>query len=171
MKKKYGQMVLFTILFNLSIGSFAMGLSIESSDFANNTLMPVQYTCDGADNSPSLLWKESPAQTQSYVLIVDDPDAPAGTWVHWVLFNIPADIRQLEASEAPKGAISGKNSWGSTGYRGPCPPSGTHRYFFKLYALDTILTLNTTANKQDVVKAMQGHVLESSELIGLYKRR
>ncbi|KTD21953.1 Phosphatidylethanolamine-binding protein [Legionella lansingensis] len=148
-----------------------MGLSIESPAFANNGFIPVQYTCDGADSSPPLLWKDAPVQTKSYVLIVDDPDAPAGTWVHWVLFNIPADVKQLNGSGLPAGAESGKNSWGKVGYGGPCPPSGTHRYFFKLYALDTVLTLTSSANKQDVLKAMQNHVLESSELIGLYSRK
>ncbi len=128
-----------------------MNLSIESSAFVTNTLMPKQYTCDGLNDSPALSWQGAPEGTQSYVLIVDDPDAPHGTWVHWVLFNIPATLSRLEkAAELPSRAISGKNSWGEQGYRGPCPPQGTHRYFFTLYALDSRLTVNSSVNKQDI---------------------
>ena len=149
-----------------------MGLSIESTVFANNSPLPMQYTCEGANLSPALVWQNVPTNTQSYVLLVDDPDAPNGLWTHWVLFNIPSDIRQLaDATETPRGAISGQNSWGVTGYRGPCPPNGTHRYFFKLYALDTKLTLDEMATEQDVKIAMQNHVIEQSELIGLYSKK
>ncbi len=103
--------------------------------------------------------------------MVDDPDAPGGTWVHWTLFNIPASLRELsEAATAPNGAISGKNSWGETGYRGPCPPAGMHRYIFKLYALDTMLNLDETATQQDIIQAMQNHIIASSEFIGLYQK-
>ncbi|WP_019218198.1 YbhB/YbcL family Raf kinase inhibitor-like protein [Legionella tunisiensis] len=149
-----------------------MSLSLISPAFAANTMIPIQYTCQGADISPALLWQDAPAETKSYVLILDDPDAPSGDWVHWVVFNIPPTVQRLaDDAELPAGAINGKNSWGQTGYRGPCPPSGTHRYFFKLYALDMLLTLNANATKQDVLAAMANHVLEQSELMGLYRKQ
>ncbi|HHF7344985.1 TPA: YbhB/YbcL family Raf kinase inhibitor-like protein [Legionella feeleii] len=149
-----------------------MSLSLMSPAFAANTLIPAQYTCQGADISPALLWQDAPAETKSYVLILDDPDAPGGDWVHWVVFNIPPTVQRLaDDAELPTGAVNSKNSWGQTGYRGPCPPSGTHRYFFKLYALDTLLTLNANATKQDLLTAMANHVLEKSELIGLYRKQ
>ena len=148
-----------------------MSLSLESPEFTHNASIPKQYTCTGKNISPALSWHGAPAGTQSYVLIVDDPDAPMGTWVHWLLFNIPAILTHLdEATQTPAGAISGKNSWHQQGYGGPCPPSGTHHYIFKLYALDSKLTVNSSVNKQDILNAMQNHILDSSELIGLYKQ-
>jgi Raf kinase inhibitor-like YbhB/YbcL family protein len=148
-----------------------MSLSLESPAFNNNSQIPQQYSCDGKDVSPALSWQHPPQNTKSYVLIVDDPDAPSGNWVHWVLFNIPAQVRSLaSAAETPVGAVSGRNSWGQSGYRGPCPPNGTHRYLFKLYALDTVLYLDSAANKQDVMTAMKGHILETTELRGSYTR-
>lgn len=147
-----------------------MNLTIESSAFNPNTTIPQQYTCDGANDSPPLTWKGGPEETKSYVLIVDDPDAPNGTWVHWLLFNIPADTHQLtEKNHIPNGAITGKNSWGNSEYGGPCPPSGRHRYFFKLYALDTVLKLDENARKEDLLNAMENHILAKAELIGLYR--
>lgn len=164
--------MIFIILYFLMIGSYAAGLSLQSPAFTTNTLIPQQYTCEGADKSPALFWQNPPGNTQSFVLIVDDPDAPAGDWVHWVLFNIPADVWTLsESTETPVGAVSGQNDWDQPGYRGPCPPSGTHHYFFKLYALDTVLNLNSDANRHDVLNAMQNHVLETSELMGIYTSR
>lgn len=164
-------MVLFIVFTALSIRCFSVRLSIESPAFATNTLMPVNYTCNGENHSPPLNWKNAPTGTKSYVLMVEDPDAPNGTWVHWLLFNIPATQSLLtDATELPKGAISGKNSWGTPGYGGPCPPSGTHRYYFKLYALDSRLTVNSSVSKDDILNAMEGHILETSELIGLYTR-
>ena len=146
-----------------------MSLSLESPAFLANKPIPTEYTCKGEDHSPALGWRGAPAGTRSFVLIVDDPDAPHGTWVHWVLFNIPSTLSQLKpATELPAGTISGKNSWGTQGYRGPCPPSGTHRYFFTLYALDSRLTVNSSANKEDILNAMQTHILDSAELVGLY---
>ena len=148
-----------------------MSLLLESPSFIHNASIPKQYTCNGENISPALKWSGAPAGTQSYVLIVDDPDAPMGTWVHWLLFNVPATLNHLdEATQTPASAISGKNSWDQQGYGGPCPPSGTHRYFFKLYALDSKLTVNSSVNKQDILNAMQNHILDSSELIGLYKQ-
>lgn len=163
--------LLVVIFCTLNIVSMAMSLSLESTTLIHNASIPKQYTCNGENISPALQWHGTPAGTQSYVLIVDDPDAPAGTWVHWLLFNIPATLTRLdEATKTPAGAISGKNSWDQQGYGGPCPPSGTHRYFFKLYALDSKLTVNSSVNKQDILNAMQNHILDSSELIGLYKQ-
>ncbi|WP_367607809.1 YbhB/YbcL family Raf kinase inhibitor-like protein [Legionella sp. W05-934-2] len=150
-----------------------MGLKLGSTAFFNNSPIPEHYTCSGIDKSPPLAWYDANKTTKSYVLIVDDPDAPAGIWVHWVLFNIPADMTLLpEGAPIPKGAVSGKNSWGSPGYRGPCPPPGrTHRYFFKIYALDTVLDLTDSATKQDVEKAMNNHIIDQGEYIGLYSRK
>ena len=148
-----------------------MSLSLTSPGFSNNTLMPKQYTCNGDNYSPALNWTGAPVGTESYALIVDDPDAPNGTWDHWLLFNIPATLDHLdEATQTPAGALSGKNSWDEHGYGGPCPPSGTHRYFFTLYALDSRLTVNSNVNKQDILNAIQNHILDSSQLIGLYKQ-
>lgn len=154
-----------------SFVTYAENLYLESPAFSENSTIPTQYTCDGADNSPPLFWQSPPQMTKSFVLIVDDPDAPSGDWVHWIVFNIPADAWLLsEAAENPKGAVIGQNSWEQTKYRGPCPPSGTHHYFFKLYALDTVLNLDAKADKSQVLKAMQNHVLETSELVGTYSR-
>lgn len=170
MKNRYSSLV-FILLSCLSVGSFASSLSLESPAFNVNTPIPRQYTCDGADISPPLFWQYPPANTQSFVLIVDDPDAPSGDWVHWLVFNIPANTWLLpEAAENPTGAVTGQNSWGQATYRGPCPPSGTHHYFFRLYALDTVLHLGSAADKSDVLKAMQDHVLETSELVGIYSK-
>lgn len=148
-----------------------MSLSVESPAFHENALIPTEYSCEGVDRSPPLSWQGAPENTKSFALIMDDPDAPNGTFVHWILFNIPADKAELEANASiPKGAVSGTNSWGKTGYGGPCPPSGTHHYHFKLYALDTELSLDETANKQDVLDAMKNHILDESVLIGLYQK-
>ena len=148
-----------------------MSLSLNSPAFSSNASIPKQYTCNGKNYSPALHWSGAPAGTRSYVLIVDDPDAPMGTWVHWLLFNIPASVNHLdEAAPLPTGAISGLNSWGKQNYGGPCPPNGTHRYFFKLYALDSMLTLDASADKEALLNAMESHILEHCEIIGLYKQ-
>ncbi|MDI6741123.1 MAG: YbhB/YbcL family Raf kinase inhibitor-like protein [Smithella sp.] len=156
--------------------STAHGFELKSSAFASGAMIPSLYTCKGKDISPPLTWSGAPAGTKSFVLICDDPDAPLMTWVHWVYYNIPASVTSLpEAlakSEKPQqGGIHGKNSFGDLGYGGPCPPWGTHRYFFKLYALDTMLTLPIGAKKKDVLKAMDKHVLNKTELIGKYKKK
>lgn len=149
-----------------------MSLSLTSPAFEHNAFIPDEFTCHGADYPPPLMWKDPPKNTKSFVLIMDDPDAPMGVWIHWILFNIPANCRELDAAiDIPDSAISSQNSWGKTGYGGPCPPSGTHRYFFKLYALDALLSLDETASKHDVEYAMQSHILETSELIGKYSKR
>lgn len=152
-----------------------MSFTLESSAFTAGALIPVKYTCDGDDISPPLSWSEPPAGTRSFALIMDDPDAPVGVWDHWLLYNIPAGVRGLPAGipavpELADGSRHGKNSWGRTDYGGPCPPSGEHRYFFKLYALDAPLDLASGANKQTLLQAMDGHVLAEAELMGVYER-
>lgn len=141
------------------------------SVFANNKRIPEKYTCDGEDISPPIELIDIPKNAESLVLIVDDPDAPKETWDHWILFNISPQIKKIEENSIPRGAVQGKNSWNNSNYAGPCPPSGTHRYFFKLYALNTILDLDENAAKADVENAMEGHVINVAELIGLYSRR
>ena len=152
-----------------------MALSITSPAFKNGSPIPALYSCKGRDISPALLWSDAPAGTKSLALIMDDPDAPGGTWVHWVVYNIPASAVELqEASPAQAnladGSLNGTNSWGKLGYGGPCPPSGTHRYFFKLYALDTMLSLPSGANKQNLLSAMMNHILALVELIGTFSK-
>lgn len=170
MKKKYA-VILFILLACLSLVGFAASLSLDSPAFSTNSPIPPQYTCKGADISPPLFWQSSPANTRSFVLIVDDPDAPSGDWVHWLVFNIPADTWLLsEAAVLPAGTVVGQNSWGETSYRGPCPPRGSHQYFFRLYALDTMLNLSSKSDKHEVLKAMQSHVLETSELTGFFSK-
>ncbi|QMT60997.1 MULTISPECIES: YbhB/YbcL family Raf kinase inhibitor-like protein [unclassified Legionella] len=144
---------------------------LESPAFVHNEFIPREYTCDGTDHSPPLVWSDIPKNTQSFVLIMDDPDAPMGLWVHWILFNVPPDCHELKLETGiPSNAISAQNSWGKTGYGGPCPPKGTHRYSFKLYALDTSLTLGEHATKKEIETAMQNHIIEQTELIGKYSR-
>jgi Raf kinase inhibitor-like YbhB/YbcL family protein len=150
-------------------GASEMPIQITSAAFEEGATIPVKFTCDGQDISPPLAWSGVPEGTQSLVLISDDPDAPAGTWVHWVLFDLPADTDALPEGVQDVGT-DGNNSWRRLGYGGPCPPSGTHRYFFKLYALDTALNLKEGASKEDVEKAMQGHILAQAQLMGKYGR-
>lgn len=132
-----------------------------------NGVIPVKYTCDGADINPPLRIEGIPEGTHSLVLIVDDPDAPGGTWDHWIVWNIPL-VETIEEDSVP--GTEGLNDFKTQSYGGPCPPSGTHRYFFKVYALDTTLDLPTTSTKTDVEQAMIGHILANGELIGLYSR-
>lgn len=151
-------------------------MKIVSSAFASAQPIPQKYTCDGPDVSPALSWSDVPQGTKSFALIADDPDAPMGTWVHWVIFNLPAQTNFLPEgvakTDSAAGAIQGRNDFGKVGYGGPCPPAGKpHRYFFKLYALDTTLALRAGAKKQDVEKAMQGHALGQAELMGTYQRK
>ncbi len=140
------------------------------SDFENNGNIPTKFTCDGENISPPLEISEIPAEAKTLAIISDDPDAPAGTWVHWVVWNIPVegDIKTIAEGESP--GTEGKTDFGSIGYGGPCPPSGTHRYFFKVYALDTELDLTKGATKAELEKAMEGHIIDKAELIGLYSR-
>jgi len=154
-----------------------MSLTIKSSAFQHNGSIPAQHTCDSADTSPPLEWSGAPAGTKSFALIVDDPDAPDPkapkmTYVHWVMYDIPPSVTTLAAGtkKAPSGARDGTNDWKKTGYGGPCPPIGRHRYFFKLYALDALLGDLATPTKAKLEQAMRNHVLEQAELIGTYER-
>jgi len=156
-------------------GGAKVEIKITSSAFKNDGLIPSKYTCDGEDISPPLQW-EAPQGAKSIALICDDPDAPMGTFVHWVLFNLPADVKELAekvpvSRTLPNGAAHGITDFGRIGYGGPCPPSGTHRYFFKIYALDTKLDLPAGAHKSQLLKAMEGHILAQGQLVGKYKRQ
>jgi len=143
-------------------------LSVTSPAFANNGRIPAKYTCDGNDVNPPLSIEGIPEGTKSLVLIVDDPDAPRGTWDHWIIWNIPP-AQKIEENSVP--GTEGLNDSGRRSYGGPCPPSGTHRYFFKVYALDTTLNLSPNSRKRDVEKAMMGHILAQGQIVGLYSRR
>jgi Raf kinase inhibitor-like YbhB/YbcL family protein len=151
-------------------------ISITSTSFVNGGSIPARFTCDGENLSPELSWSQPPAGTEGFALISDDPDAPGGIWVHWVLFNIPKDSRGLDEGVSKKevladGSVQGMTDFRRTGYGGPCPPPGRpHRYYFKIYALDAKLNLTASANKEDVEAAMEGHILANGELIGLYRR-
>ena len=156
-----------------------MRLTLTSTAFAPDGAIPSHYTCEGKDISPPLAWRDAPAETRSFALVVDDPDAPdpaapQRTWVHWVLYNIPAGINELAEAIAPKdlpaGTREGLNDWGRTGYGGPCPPIGRHRYFHKLYALDTVLPELARPDKAALEQAMAGHVLAKAELVGTYEK-
>ena len=146
-------------------------LKISSAAFAHNGPIPSKYTCDGADVSPPLAIENVPAGAKSLALIVDDPDAPGGTWVHWVVWNIDPSTKEVRVNAAPTGASQGMTDFRKPKYGGPCPPSGTHRYFFKLYALDTVLALAPNAGKTAVEAAMKSHILAQTELIGLYAKK
>jgi Raf kinase inhibitor-like YbhB/YbcL family protein len=151
-------------------------MELKSAAFEAGNMVPSKYTCDGPDLSPPLTWSNVPPNTRSFALIADDPDAPRGTWVHWVLWNIPADVRSLEPDvpkqeSLPNGAKQGMTDFRRVGYGGPCPPSGTHRYFFKLYALDATLNLPSSTTKRDLEQAMKGHILQQAELMGKYQRK
>ena len=157
-----------------------MALALTSTAFVHEGAIPATYTCQGRDIPVPLAWSGVPAGTRSLVLFVDvpdapDPAAPKMTWVHWVLYNIPPGTDGLQegvkSSELPKGTLEGRNDWGRTGYGGPCPPVGRHRYFFKLYALDVVLPDLGTPDKARLERAMQGHVLAKHELVGTYAKR
>ncbi len=148
---------------------------LASAAFAQGEAIPARYSCDGENVSPSLAWTDPPAGTKSFALIMDDPDAPLDTWTHWVIYNIPTAALGLPESipagdQLPDGSLHGMNSWKETGYGGPCPPSGTHRYFFKLYALDTVLDLEAGVTAQELIRAMEGHLLGQTELMGVYSK-
>jgi Raf kinase inhibitor-like YbhB/YbcL family protein len=156
-----------------------MALLLTSGAFPAGGGIPARYTCDGTDVSPALAWSGTPAGTAAFALLVDDPDAPGGTWVHWVLFNLPGTLTALPegvpGTDAPRGlggALQGRNDFRKVGYGGPCPPAGpAHRYFFRLYALDAALPLRAGAERGDVERAMRGHVLAETTLMGTYARR
>jgi hypothetical protein len=150
-------------------------MELTSSAFEPNQLIPPKYTCDGQNVSPSLAWRNVPEGAQSLALICDDPDAPRVTFVHWVIYNLPASLTALPEAVPPtpyleQGALQGKNDFGNLGYGGPCPPAGTHRYYFTLYALDQPLTLSPRATKQQVLQGISGHRLAEAQLMGRYHR-
>jgi Raf kinase inhibitor-like YbhB/YbcL family protein len=151
-------------------------MKLTSTAFSEGGMIPAQYTCNGPDVSPPLNWEDVPEETKSLALIADDPDAPVGTWVHWVLYNLPADTHELQedlpkTKVLPNVAMQGTNDFRKIGYGGPCPPGGTHRYFFKLYALDELVDLNPGARKKDLLDAMKGHILAECQLMGKFSRR
>ncbi len=150
-------------------GETTLQMSLTSPAFNEGEAIPVEYSCDGDDLSPDLDWFGIPEGTASLALIMDDPDAPVGTWIHWVLYNIPADMPGLQLGMTGV-AVDGTNSWGTTGYGGPCPPGDTHHYFFKLYALDLNLDLAAGTNKEELLAAMDSHILGQAELMGTYTR-
>jgi Raf kinase inhibitor-like YbhB/YbcL family protein len=150
-------------------------IKLTSTAFKEGNAIPRVYTCDGVNVSPPLEWSGVPKTAQTITIVCDDPDAPGGTWTHWVLYNLPADniglVENLPASEKlAAGGFQGLNDFGKTGYGGPCPPSGTHHYYFRIYALDSELPLKAGASKADLVKAMEGHIILQGQLMGTYKR-
>ncbi len=172
---------IFFILLMLMMYSFSIAsgkedkkmgeFKITSSAFDHEGNIPSRFTCDGTDINPQLKIENVPSAAKSLALIVDDPDAPAKTWVHWVAWNIDPKIVEIKENSVPKGAVQGINDFRKHNYGGPCPPSGTHRYYFKLYALDTVLDLGNHAEKPDLEKAMKGHIIAQTELMGKYKRK
>ncbi len=153
-----------------------MEIQISSSAFTNDGFIPQKYTCDGENISPPLSWKNIPQDAKSIAIINDDPDAPMGTWVHWIIYNIPPNSNGLPENikgldKLPDGTMQGKNSWGKIGYGGPCPPSGVHRYFFKIYALDKVLDLKPGATKEELLKEMKGHILSEGQFYAKYSRK
>ena len=167
MRKNITFLAVLLMLGQAAAGSKAMAMELKSPEFKNNEPIPKKFTCHGENINPALIAEGIPAGTKSLAIIVDDPDAPGGNWVHWVMFDIPV-VSKIEENSSP--GKQGINDSGRIRYDGPCPPSGTHRYFFKLYALDIELNLKEGVSKADLEKAMAGHILAKAELIGLYKR-
>lgn len=161
--------LMIVLLLNAAVCYGGDQMEIASPAFVHNQSIPARFTCQGDDINPPLRIEDVPDQAESLVLIVDDPDAPGRTWDHWIVYNIPADTRQIGEDSVP--GEQGTNSWGRQDYGGPCPPSGEHRYFFKLSALDTRLDCPPGVSKQELIEAMEGHLLGSCELIGLYKKK
>ena len=146
-------------------------MKLSSPHFIDGSAIPSLYTCQGANRSPALRFEDVPSNAQSLALIVDDPDAPMGTWTHWTLWNLPPSTQELpEGYQASSQAVEGKTDFGSTGYGGPCPPSGNHRYFFKLYALSTVLDLSQDSNPLELAKDMEGKILATAVLMGTYQK-
>ena len=174
------QIVLVSFIVSADAKEVNPMMKVTSPAFENQGAIPKKFTCDGEDISPALAWSNIPEGTKSFALIVDDPDAPDPanprmTWVHWVMYNIPATVSSLPEGvgdkDLPKGTLQGLNDWKKTGYGGPCPPIGKHRYFHKLYALDIVLPDLKQPTKAKLEKAMEGHVLSKAELVGLYQRK
>ncbi len=183
MKKKIGVILLALLL--LGIGWFCFGLkggvmraeqlNVTSPSFKESALIPIKYTCQGDDVSPAIQWEPGPKSTKSFVLLADDPDAPKGTWVHWIVFNIPATVTLLPENvsiDTIPGALEGTNSAARVGYMGPCPPDDkAHRYYFKIYALDMLLDFNENITKVDLEKAIDGHVIAQGYIMGRYQKQ
>ena len=164
--------LLFISLTILLFNQEALAMDLFSSAFNNDDILPAKFTCDGKNISPALSWKNAPQNTKSFALIADDPDASRGTWTHWILYNIPATTTSLieNIKDLPAKTEIGMNSWAKQEYGGPCPPSGEHRYFFKLYALDTILEFTQPVTSQTLEKTMNGHILAIATIMGRYNR-
>jgi Raf kinase inhibitor-like YbhB/YbcL family protein len=154
----------------LKVFQFKSMIKIKSPVFKNGGMIPAKYTCKGEDFNPPLLIENTPDQAKSLVLVVDDPDAPMGTFTHWLLWNINPKVKEIKENSIPEGAVLGANDFGKTTYGGPCPPFGTHRYFFKVYALNTVLNLPAGANRLQLKKAMEGHILDRGELMGKFSK-
>ena len=167
----------FLVMGVLAMNMQAADFTLNSLDFQAGKKIPTEFTCDGANKIPKLVWENPPVKTKSFALICDDPDAPAGVWVHWVIYNIPGDKRSLDhvkdrSEKLSDGSMQGQNSWPHIGYDGPCPPKGhgIHHYHFKLYALDSMINLKPKATKEQLLKAMNGHILAQAEVVGIYER-
>ena len=170
------QVVFLMGFFFLTANVYAAEIKLTSRAFAEGRLIPQKYTCEGLNISPPLAWTSGPSRTQSFVIIMEDPDAPAGTWVHWVLFDLPPTIHNLPEGipalrKLANAEKHGMNSFKKLGYGGPCPPSGTHRYIFKIYALDEMLKLEPGLAKEELFWAMDGHILAEGQLTGKYKKQ
>jgi Raf kinase inhibitor-like YbhB/YbcL family protein len=178
--KKISAVIFFGVLLTaLPMSGCAEGaegtIEVRSTAFAEGDRIPSDFTCEGADMSPPIEWANIPSGTKSIAIFVEDPDAPSGNWSHWLAYDLPPSMRQLPpgipASQGlPAGGIQGRTDFGNAGYSGPCPPQGTHRYFFRVYALDTLLGLKPGATKQELLRAMQGHILAQGQLMGTYDR-
>ena len=180
MAVKFGVVITAVLILVIPLGAQQkegkpMDLSVRSGAFNQGGTIPSKFTCDGSDVSPPLSWTKGPQDTVSYALIADDPDAPAGTWVHWVIYNVPAAKTSLaenvaKAKKLDDGSMQGMNDFRKIGYGGPCPPGGTHRYFFKVYALNAALKVEPGLTKKQLLKEMEGHILAQGELMGTYSR-
>jgi Raf kinase inhibitor-like YbhB/YbcL family protein len=168
------KLLFFLILpFVFPVEAVPTQLALKSDAFSDGGMITSKYTCDGSDMSPPLAWTKGPEGTKSYAVIVDDPDAPMGSWVHWVVYNIPAGVTALsegvpKVEKLQDGTLQGKNDFRRSGYRGPCPPSGTHRYIFKVYALDVVLKAGPGLTRKQLLQEMDGHVLAQGALTGKY---
>ncbi len=165
----------FNVYSASNYGGRNMSVKLTSPAFKEGGMIPIRYTCDDANVSPQLMWDGASQGTKSFAIIVDDPDAPMGTWVHWVVYNIPHNVVELQENVPPEktlpdGTLQGTNDFRRIGYGGPCPPGGTHRYFFKIYALDAFLKLDAGATKIELLKAMEGHIISEGKLMGKYSR-
>jgi Raf kinase inhibitor-like YbhB/YbcL family protein len=169
----YIGLFVLVFLFSYAMGQEAAkagGFKISSPAFENNGHIPPKYTCDGANVNPSLKIENVPSNTKSLALVFDDMDAPRGTYVHWILWNIDPNIKEIKENSVPEGAVQGMNDFKKHPYGGPCPPRRAHKYVFKIYALDTLLNLNPNLTKKDLEKAMEGHIISRAQLTGLYNR-